>query len=74
MLLQFKIIALSGYDVNSLKIIYALQYLKLGFHVTHHALYYTILPFLTVSVANLAALGCVRFCFSTFLTRKIWLF
>ena len=26
------------------------------------------------SVANLAALGCVRFCFLTFLTRKIWLF
>ena len=26
------------------------------------------------SVANLAALGCVRFCFVTFLTRKIWLF
>ena len=26
------------------------------------------------SVANLAALRCVRFCFLTFLTRKIWLF
>ena len=26
------------------------------------------------SVANLAALGCVGFCFLTFLTRKIWLF
>ena len=26
------------------------------------------------SVANLAALGCVRFVFVTFLTRKIWLF
>ena len=25
-----------------------------------------------LSVANLAALGCVRFCFLTFLNRKIW--
>ena len=34
--------------MNGLKIIYGI--LKLGFHITHHALYNTILPFLTVII------------------------